>query len=534
MSTTTQYQYEGKVIVPNTPDYEFLRKQYATTSHAPDLMSPLKIIYALGDNDVILAIKECQDNNYKMAIRTGGHQYSGLSSCDNKCIQLDLSKTYQKFNYNKENNVLTCGVSHTLEFVYTELHKLGLFLPAGVCPAVNLGGHVQSGGYGNFTRSFGLLADYVKSFDIILASGKKETIKRSEKNKFSNKNDELFWAVLGGNPGNFGVITEYKFTPLKNKNYANAVGYYCAWSYTKEKLATILKILEKRTKSAEQNQLKEDIDLMITIASTGESSSNEQKSSIFKHIHELIHNNTEISQKNALPEAVIVFEGVYANEKGLEEKFKGSIKEIFDEIVNCIPRTGMDQFFPNYCMENVNLSLLLYKFYGLHKPREFDYPYVKRVRFTKSTKNWNVANKSFMNEYLNQVDKIFGGYTPGLYLMSQLQVLGGDNTKYRQNNINNITSNCQRDSSFSYTLDVFYENKAEKECNDWQKECDRIFIENKLYSEGDYRILWGTFGDTNMNNVWKCYHNETNYKKLKEIKQKYDVNRIFSPNTFTF
>jgi len=273
---------------------------------------------------------------------------------------------------------------------------------------------------------------------------------------------------------------------------------------------------------------------MITIASTGESSSNEQKSSIFKHIHELIHNNTEISQKNALPEAVIVFEGVYANEKGLEEKFKGSIKEIFDEIVNCIPRTGMDQFFPNYCMENVNLSLLLYKFYGLHKPREFDYPYVKRVRFTKSTKNWNVANKSFMNEYLNQVDKIFGGYTPGLYLMSQLQVLGGDNTKYRQNNINNITSNCQRDSSFSYTLDVFYENKAEKECNDWQKECDRIFIENKLYSEGDYRILWGTFGDTNMNNVWKCYHNETNYKKLKEIKQKYDVNRIFSPNTFTF
>jgi len=181
MSTTTQYQYEGKVIVPNTPDYEFLRKQYATTSHAPDLMSPLKIIYALGDNDVILAIKECQDNNYKMAIRTGGHQYSGLSSCDNKCIQLDLSKTYQKFNYNKENNVLTCGVSHTLEFVYTELHKLGLFLPAGVCPAVNLGGHVQSGGYGNFTRSFGLLADYVKSFDIILASGKKETIKRSEK-----------------------------------------------------------------------------------------------------------------------------------------------------------------------------------------------------------------------------------------------------------------------------------------------------------------------------------------------------------------
>lgn len=44
-------------------------------------------------------------------------------------------------------------------------------VPHGVCNFVNLGGHAQTGGYGHFTRSFGILIDYVQAFDIVLASG---------------------------------------------------------------------------------------------------------------------------------------------------------------------------------------------------------------------------------------------------------------------------------------------------------------------------------------------------------------------------
>jgi hypothetical protein len=41
-------------------------------------------------------------------------------------------------------------------------------IPHGQCFLVNIGGHAQTGGWGNFLRGFGLCTDYVEAFDIIL------------------------------------------------------------------------------------------------------------------------------------------------------------------------------------------------------------------------------------------------------------------------------------------------------------------------------------------------------------------------------
>src|SRR5690348_17492667 len=114
-------------------------------------MSPGVIIcpqHPNADDDIKLAIKYAAANNIAIAVRTGGHAYSGTSSTDSNNIQLDLSNAYKDWEYDATTGLLRVGVSHTLLEFNTKLKEAGLFMPTGQCYNVHVGGHVQTGGYG--------------------------------------------------------------------------------------------------------------------------------------------------------------------------------------------------------------------------------------------------------------------------------------------------------------------------------------------------------------------------------------------------
>ena len=72
----------GKVIARDgSQAYKDASYQYASSSYLNEYrMQPAVIIYAHDENDVKAVIRYANDRGIAVAIRTGGHQYSGASS----------------------------------------------------------------------------------------------------------------------------------------------------------------------------------------------------------------------------------------------------------------------------------------------------------------------------------------------------------------------------------------------------------------------------------------------------------------------
>jgi FAD/FMN-containing dehydrogenase len=88
-------------------------------------------------------------------------------------------------------------------------------------------------------RNFGLALDYVEAFDIVLADGSLNKITRPDGSLPSSDEEkldrEIFWGVLGGNAGSFGVVTSYTFKCIKASDRPNSYGYTTTRQYEKSR-----------------------------------------------------------------------------------------------------------------------------------------------------------------------------------------------------------------------------------------------------------------------------------------------------------
>ncbi|MGH7925515.1 MAG: BBE domain-containing protein, partial [Candidatus Binatus sp.] len=77
----------------------------------------------------------------------------------------------------------------------------GKYVQAGGCTTVCLGGLVQSGGFGSFSKHYGTAAGSLLEAEVVTADGKIRIANACT-------NPDLFWALKGGGGGTFGVVTK--------------------------------------------------------------------------------------------------------------------------------------------------------------------------------------------------------------------------------------------------------------------------------------------------------------------------------------
>ncbi|KAJ0493343.1 putative tetrahydroberberine oxidase [Helianthus annuus] len=162
---------------------------------------PSLIITPLHVSHIQAAVICAQLHGLQMRIRSGGHDYEGLSYLsysNTPFFILDLFNL-RSVDVNIEQETVWVQTGATLGEVYYGIAEKSNIhgLPGGVCPTVGVGGHCSGAGYGNMLRKYGLTADCI--VDALLVDVNGAVLDRE------SMGEDLFWAITGG--GGFPVGT---------------------------------------------------------------------------------------------------------------------------------------------------------------------------------------------------------------------------------------------------------------------------------------------------------------------------------------
>ncbi|KAL8508096.1 hypothetical protein ACS0TY_018595 [Phlomoides rotata] len=166
---------------------------------------PRLIITALHVSHIQAAITCGKAHKMQMKIRSGGHDYEGVSYWSDvpDFFILDMFNL-RTINVSINDESAWVQVGATLGEVYYRVAEQSSThaFPAGVCPTVGVGGHFSGGGYGNMMRKYGLSVDNIVDAEIIDVNGR-----LLDRNSMG---EDLFWAITGGGGSSYGVVLSYK------------------------------------------------------------------------------------------------------------------------------------------------------------------------------------------------------------------------------------------------------------------------------------------------------------------------------------
>lgn len=149
------------------------------------------------------AVQYSRKHSLPIAVKSGGHSFEGFS-LNNDGLVIDVSQmNHMDLDAGGR---LIAQPSVKLVQLYTKLLPQGRLLPTGSCATVGLSGITLGGGYGLFSRQFGLTCDYLTGVRMVTATG--EVID-------SDNTPDLLWGCRGGGNGNFGVVTQLRYDTVK-------------------------------------------------------------------------------------------------------------------------------------------------------------------------------------------------------------------------------------------------------------------------------------------------------------------------------
>jgi FAD/FMN-containing dehydrogenase len=168
-------------------------------------------VAASNAGDVVAAVNFARENNLRLVVKGGGHSYLGASNAPDSLLiwtrHLDELTSHDAFTPEgcearlAPQPAVTVGAGAIWMHTYNEVTtKGGRYVQGGGCGTVGVAGLVQGGGFGTYSKRFGIAGASLLEAEIVTADGVVRIANAC-------REPDLFWALKGGGGGTFGVVT---------------------------------------------------------------------------------------------------------------------------------------------------------------------------------------------------------------------------------------------------------------------------------------------------------------------------------------
>jgi hypothetical protein len=177
-----------------------------------DAWTPKASAYAVAARstaDVVEAVNFARRHNLRLVVKGAGHSYLGGSNAPDSLLiwtrHMNRIELHDAFVPSGCSTPPTPAVTMDAGCMWIDAYtavttKAGRYVQGGGCTDVGVAGLVLGGGFGSFSKRFGLAAASLLEAEIVTADGVVRTVNACQ-------HPDLFWALKGGGGGSFGVVT---------------------------------------------------------------------------------------------------------------------------------------------------------------------------------------------------------------------------------------------------------------------------------------------------------------------------------------
>jgi FAD/FMN-containing dehydrogenase len=168
-------------------------------------------VAARNTEDVVAAVNFARENRLRLVVKGGGHSYQGTSNAPDSLLvwtrAMNEIALHDAFVGNgcagrqTAQPAVSIGAGAIWMHVYDAVTtKAGRYVQGGGCATVGVAGLIQSGGFGSFSKNYGMAAAGLLEAEVVTADGAVRIANACT-------NPELFWGLKGGGGGSLGIVT---------------------------------------------------------------------------------------------------------------------------------------------------------------------------------------------------------------------------------------------------------------------------------------------------------------------------------------